>query len=522
VAAELSHRSPARAARAGAHLARVVRALVVALSALIVVGSGTRAAAESRPRYGGAIVGGVAGAPVGLDPTRARGPAEVQLIELLFDRLYQIGPGGAVLPRLAAGPPVIDGNVAHIPVRPGLTSHDGSALGPADVVASLQRLRTSPAGWLLAGVGDITALGDGVRVELDGPTPDLAARLAVPMAAITRRGQAPTLADPAGTGPFRLARLDRTRRVISLTAFADHALGRPYVDTLTLGWFPSPDGEARRFETGAAHVSLGGATAFAGHAPKFAAAELQGPASVLVYVGFGRAHPAVLAHREFRRALDLALPRAGLAAVGGGERIVPTTTPIPLELGGDPIDDHGRAGDLDGARAALRLAGAAVPDLAPAGLPSLRLEIGVAASRPGDREVAERVVRALDKLGIAAVVTDVEDAALRQRIEAGTLDLYIDHLPALAVEATLLYVAAFEAGGDDWGRAQLRATRPAPAVWARAWRERRPILPLLHRGPRAHVRTDVRGAAFDGLGRLGWADLSLWGKPERSGGTRQP
>lgn len=104
MAAELSHRSPARAARAGAHLARVVRALVVALSALIVVGSGTRAAAESRPRYGGAIVGGVAGAPVGLDPTRARGPAEVQLIELLFDRLYQIGPGGAVLPRLAAGP----------------------------------------------------------------------------------------------------------------------------------------------------------------------------------------------------------------------------------------------------------------------------------------------------------------------------------------------------------------------------------------------------------------------------------
>mgnify|MGYP005611148265 CR=1 FL=1 len=96
------------------------------------------------------------------------------------------------------------------------------------------------------------------------------------MAAITRRGQAPTLADPAGTGPFRLARLDRTRRVISLTAFADHALGRPYVDTNPSALAGHPDGaRAANFSAAidnAAHEQLIAAVAREAHVRALGAA----------------------------------------------------------------------------------------------------------------------------------------------------------------------------------------------------------------------------------------------------------
>jgi ABC-type transport system substrate-binding protein len=480
------------------------------------VGLAAAAHAETRPGYGGAVVGTLLGEPASLDPIAARSHAEVTVAGLVFDGLYRAAADGAIVPHLAAALPVVTGNRARIALRPGITFHDGSALDAGDVAASLRRLAKSDAGWVLAPVASIEVVGDAVELVLRAPTPDLAALLALPAASITPGGEAPgKLA--IGSGPFRVASLDRRRQRLALAAWNQHVAGRPYLDELELRWFGGADAEARLFETGGAQLSQRGATVFAGHEPKFVAGEVESPATVLVYVGFGTRRGAVTGNRDLRQALSLVVARGGFAAIGTGERVEPALEPVPAELGGAAVDSAGRAGNLALARAALTRAGAAVSALRADRLGALRLEILIDASRPDDRAVAERLVRDLDKLGIGAAIAAAPAPTVAARVARGDVDLVIGQLATASPSPALVWAAAFEAGRDPWARRQL-AKGGLDLAQARAEHGRDlPIVPLYHRSLRVHHRRDVRGLGFDGAARLGFADLFLFGAPERAG-----
>ncbi|MEZ4404188.1 MAG: ABC transporter substrate-binding protein [Kofleriaceae bacterium] len=310
--------------------ARLTRRAGAALALLVIAAAPTPTTAESRPRYGGAVVGTVLGQPTGFDPVAVRSVADATVVGLVFDPLYRVGADGRVAPALALGLPEVVGGKSRITIRPGVHFHNGATLTAADVAASLARVKDSASvGWLLAGVDAITVDGD--AVVLATTRKDLAQLLAAPATSITPRGVAPRTT-PIGTGPFRVTGVKRDR--LELDAYAEHFAGRPYLDHLTLRWFATADGEARLYETGGADWSMRGATAFASGAPKHPTVQLDGPATVLVFVGFGRAHAAVTGNRDFRIALDLALARGGLDGIGTGERTVPTRDPVPLELGG--------------------------------------------------------------------------------------------------------------------------------------------------------------------------------------------
>jgi peptide/nickel transport system substrate-binding protein len=495
---------------------------LVALVALCTIADAP-ARAEARRPYGGAIVATLYGEPATVDPVAARSHAEISLVGLIFDTLYRIDARGAVVPALAAGPPEVatDGLHVRIPLRAGVLFHDGSGLGVADVIASLARLGKSDAGWIVAPVAAFEdgsdATGPALAVTLRGPTPGLAALLAQPQTAITPHGAAPRPRAPIGSGPFRMLAIDRGKRTIALRGFDAHFAGRPYLDELELRWFANPDDEPRLYETGGAQLSLRGDSAFAGHAPKYASGELESAATILVYVGFGRAHPAVLANPEFRAALHHAVGRGGFATIGSGERAVPALDPVPTELGGAEATGADRTGDLDQARAALGRAGKAVAALAPAALAALRLEILVDDTRPDDREVGERIVRALDKLGITATITALDAVALAARRDRGDFDLLVGQVPMASTNPGLAWAAAFAAGGDDWARQRLLRgaidAASARAQFAKSW----PVVPLYFRAVRINHRTDVRGLGFDGTARLGLADAFVFGAPRRSG-----
>ncbi len=471
--------------------------------------------AETRPRYGGTVEATLLGAPGTLDPADARTHAELTVAGLLLDTLYRIGTDGSITPHLAAGEPTYDEKrtTAFIPIRKGVRMHDGSELTPADVAASLQRER-SAARWLLAGLTGVKVDGDGVVISLRAPQPELTLQLAAPQLGITKGGRAGER--PIGTGPYAIDALDRARKKLTLRAFDEHFAGRPYIDALVLTWYDTPDGEARRFETGKSHVSARGATAFAGGKPTFRTIDSEGPAALLVYVGFGTSHREVLADRSFRRAVDLSLARGGLSTISSGERVIPTRVPVPVEAGAVALDAKGRGGDIDAARAALADAQKRVAALAEGKLSTLRLEILVEDTRPDDREIAERVVLALDKLGIGAVITALPAATLRDRVAKGTYDLTIGQLVQPQISPTLWWGAAFQAGGDDALQSQLAAGAIDLAAASREFATRLPIVPLMFRSVRMWFPTNVRGLSFDALGRPSYADVSLFGAPLRS------
>ncbi len=480
--------------------------------ALLLLAFASLARAETRPRYGGSIEATLLGAPASLDPADARTHAELTVAGLVFDTLYRLGPDGVPVAHLAAGDPTLDEKrtTVFIPIRKGVRFHDGSEVTPGDVVASLQRERTVTR-WLLAGTLGLKADGDGIVISLRTPLPDLLVQLALPQFGITKGGRAGER--PVGTGPYAVDNLDRARKKLTLRAFDEHFAGRPYIDQLVLAWYDTPSGEARRFETGKAHVSARGASAFAGAKPTFRTTDIDGPPSLLVYVGFGGAHRDILGDKAFRRALDLSLARGGLAAITSGERVIPTRSPVPIEAGGLALDAKGRASDLDAARLQLADAQKRVSALASAKLAALRLEILVEDTRPDDREVAERVVLALDKLGIGAVITALSASALRDRVAKGTSDLYIGQLAQPITAPTLWWASAFHAGGDDWLVPQLASGAIDAGLTAREFSARLPILPLMFRSVRIWHPTNLRGVTFDALGRPCYAELSLFGSP---------
>jgi MarR-like DNA-binding transcriptional regulator SgrR of sgrS sRNA len=488
---------------------RVMRA------AVIVACGATVAHAETRPRYGGMVEGSLFGAPVGFDPVTAQAHADLTVVGLVFDTLYTVGPDGTVQPHLALGPPVFDmaRSTAHIAIRRGVSFHDATPMTAGDVAASLERVRTKVR-WLLAPVAAIRASGDGVDLVLRVPVPELATLLALPETAITRHGQAPAAARPIGTGPFAFDGIDARTKKLAFKAFEDHFAGRPYLDRLALGWFDTPDGEARRFETGAAQLSARGVGAFAGARPKYPAREVESPAALLLFIGFGKLHAPITSDRRFRRALDLALDRGALATITAGEHTRPTRLPLPIEAGAAMLDAAGRAGDAIAARAVLADAGQRVAALAPANLAGVKLAIVIDASRPDDRALALRVSRGLDKLQIGFTIEAVAADRLRDRVARGDCDLWIGQLAAPITVAVAWWGSAFAAGGDGWVQARLAAGPLDPADVANQFANRLPIVPLLFRSLLVWHRTDVHGLGFDAIGRPGLADLYWFkGKP---------
>jgi MarR-like DNA-binding transcriptional regulator SgrR of sgrS sRNA len=473
----------------------------VSLLALVIAAT---AHAETRPHYGGTVVASLTSAPTSMDPITAQSYAEVLFTTLVFDTLYRLDSQGTATPHLAAGAPVLaaDGKEARIEISSGIRWHSGKALTAADVVDSLQRAASAPSTeWLLAPVASIARDGDTVVLKLHRATPELATLLAAPQLSITPGGKAPGKT-PVGSGPFQVSKLGVRRA--ELSAATAHFAGRPFVDALTLRWFDDGEDEARAYEAGDADVSLHGAVAFAGHQPKHPSASVDGPATILVFIGFGKAH-TVAASVEFRRAVSYAMNRSSFKLVGAGERVLPALLPEAPDLGGGSPTTSEAGARIDEASAALKkaLGGKEAPSL----------ELILDKTRPDDAEVATRIVGALDRLGVSVTYTSLEPKEFARRTDAGACDLYVGQLVAPTTEPAHEYAAAFAAGGDRWPVDHMKAGDLTVSTAQVAFAERLPVVPLYHRAVRAQHKKVLRGLAFDSIGRLGYADGHIFSPP---------
>ena len=174
------------------------------------------ALAATRPRYGGTLRMEMRERIAAVEPAARIGP-------LIFDRLVRFDDNGKPQPELAVA---WQADAAQkrweFRLRPGVKFHDGYPLTAAAVSGALQRL-ISPG-------TTVSISGESLVVQGDRPLTGLLAELARPSASITARGPDGAL---VGTGPFRVVRFDRERRV-SLAAFDEHWGGRPFVDGIEI------------------------------------------------------------------------------------------------------------------------------------------------------------------------------------------------------------------------------------------------------------------------------------------------
>ncbi|MFC5828808.1 ABC transporter substrate-binding protein [Nonomuraea insulae] len=185
------------------------------------------------------------------------------LVKLIFDTLV-IVQGDGVTPLLAKQIQTTDNKVFTLPLRSGITWHDGKPLTAEDVVFSVEFYKKNMEGDSsidVRPVDSVTAEGDTVTLTLKAPDPEFPRRILADMAILPQHlwssveKVSEAGADKAiGTGPYKLTRYDNARGY-TFTANTSYAMGKPKVDTVKVVVIPEESTQFAALRTGEVHLS---------------------------------------------------------------------------------------------------------------------------------------------------------------------------------------------------------------------------------------------------------------------------
>ncbi|MEV4174140.1 ABC transporter substrate-binding protein [Nonomuraea sp. NPDC049709] len=185
------------------------------------------------------------------------------LVKLIFDTLA-IVQGDGVVPLLAKQIQTTDNKVFTLPLRSGVTWHDGKPLTAEDVVFSVEFYKKNMEGDSsidVRPVESVTANGDTVTLTLKAPDPEFPRRILADMAILPKHlwssveKVSEAGADKAiGSGPYKLTRYDNARGY-TFTANTSYALGKPKVDTVKVVVIPEESTQFAALRTGEIHMS---------------------------------------------------------------------------------------------------------------------------------------------------------------------------------------------------------------------------------------------------------------------------
>jgi ABC-type transport system substrate-binding protein len=461
-------------------------------------------------QYGSDITAALPDMPTTIDPTQASRESELQVVSLMYDTLYRLNSEGRPVAHLAELATSPNGKVWTLTLRPGVRLHDGQTLTAAQVAASLERTRTGRAGYLLAPVESVSAVGNRIVIRLRRLTPELPWLLSAPSCgvAISSRGR------PIGTGPFKLK--SWTKNGLELTAHQDHFAGRPYVDRVRFRVFKKSADAVDFFQARKLHLSLHGTGAL-GRQPAHRFESVVERPMTLVYLGVGTASSRpYLADPRFRLALLRGIDRrrlGRLAATGSNEvarspvcrRLMPTKTQPPRIS-----FDRKRANRL-----LAQLAGQSRELRRDAASGRLKLNLLVDASRPEAGMVANQLVADLDRIGIAVTIDAQPAKRYESSLRKGSYQLALAWHPVQVPKkwdgVTLAGVLA-EAGQRGVAR-RCMVRHSCNAGVARRLMKQLPLLPLVFVSARVAYDAGLAQPQVK-AGRIAYEELHwLRGKP---------
>lgn len=211
------------------------------------------------PRNGGLVREGIVGRPGFANPLLAAGSADRDIVSLVYSGLYREDGNGTMIPDLAEKTDVSDNGLIYtVTLKKDLVWHDGIPLTANDILFTItlikDRAYKSPlrANW--EGVSVSVTDDQHVVFTLSKPYSPFLQNLAIGI--IPKHiweGKSPenfpidaTVITPIGTGPFRVKQIVRNQTTgvperLELAAFSDFALGRPYLNKITLYFYPNEE-----------------------------------------------------------------------------------------------------------------------------------------------------------------------------------------------------------------------------------------------------------------------------------------
>ena len=317
------------------------------------------------PSRGGSLSEGIIGSPRFINPVLAISDADRDLTALVYSGLLRATPGGGYEPDLAEGYAVSDDNKTYtFTLRKDITFHNGTPVTSQDVAYTVQKTQDP------ALKSPLRANWDGIRVETpDDSTVRFVLRAAyAPFIENLTLGILPKSlwssisdeefpfselnAEPVGSGPYEVGSVSRTSSGIpstySLRSFDNYALGKPYLNNITIRFYQSE---------GSLVAALGGGDidSASGLSPGNLSALPQenirtSPLNRVFGVFFNQNQSAVLRDKAVRSALNVSINRAEMVSQILGGYGTPLFGPVPPTVNSKSSESDllGKSDSLDG------------------------------------------------------------------------------------------------------------------------------------------------------------------------------
>lgn len=287
------------------------------------------------PVAGGSLTEGIVGHPRFVNPLLALTDADRDMTALTYAGLMGVGPDG-VRPVLAESYTISpDGKVYTFTLRPAVTFSDGTPVTAEDVVFTVQKAQDpalkSPelANWANIRVEAVDART--IRFTLP--------KAYAPFLEDTTLGILPAhlwkgvsneqfpfnkrMEEPVGAGPFKITRIVRDQEGViteyELVANTGYALGRPYLDRITMRFFETTEEVANAYRNRRVESAYGIAIDHARTAPY----------SRVFGVFFNQDNDETLKQLAVRKALSVAVNRVDIVVNTLGAYASPVAGPVP-------------------------------------------------------------------------------------------------------------------------------------------------------------------------------------------------
>lgn len=338
------------------------------------------------------------------DPSASFGLVDEQVASLVFDTLLKMGADGSLQPNLATEWQRVSDTEITLTLREDAKFHDGTAVTPEDVVASLNRMMVegTVAKSILLTKGSASAEGNVVTIKTDAPFGPLENSLAVVSIISKADVENPDnfKAGANGSGPYKFVSYKGDD--ITLEANADYWGGAPEVKTIILRYIADADARQNAVIAGQADIATRVGPSYVTAIKKEAGfhVETVSPPSQIVTI---YQHNGALADEKVRQALAFAIDRESIAtnlmdgvnAVGFNG--VPTTV-----AGYEPAAEK-FAYDPAKAKSLLKEAGAE----------GLKLTMATSTLVPNQLEIDQAIAQNLKDVGIDVEVTQLEVGEFR-------------------------------------------------------------------------------------------------------------
>lgn len=334
------------------------------------------------------------------DPTSML-PSEISAVAFnVYDWLFDRNPDGSAKPGLAESWTMSpDARELVVKLRKGATFHDGSPVTADDVVFSWQRMVKGGFSSRVSRSLKTIESVDAHTVRFGFAQPELGfvafgGFAVLPKAYVERVGDAQFKAAPVGSGPYKLAKLERGQ-FVELERYDAHWGAKPEVKTARFNFVTEDSTRISRLKTGEADMSM--------QVPYPAVSEVQehpalktavlSPGGMTVFLALKTDNPKTpWADARVREAISLAIDRQAIVkdVLYGHPKHFPLLAPTDLgydaELKAQPYDP-------ERAKALLKEAGVA----------ELAIELPyISGAATGIKETAEAVALYLGKVGIKA------------------------------------------------------------------------------------------------------------------------